>query len=162
MTTVNEKPSDVVEIENWLNAKNYKINANSEEDNINYLEATKEYNSHSFELKIEYERERSTVFLCIHCLEPIKSSNYSLCMEFLNHLNDCKSKVKYTLHPDANTLSVSTVIPFANWEVHDWIFTHDLEIHESPLLKELGKIYSLLVEEDICLQGMRERIKFYL
>ena len=77
-------PSDVTEIQNWLNPEFYNITTRYKPDNIYIINALREHDDNVFELNIEYCCERTTILLTMHCLEEINPENYYFCIAVIN------------------------------------------------------------------------------
>ena len=143
-----------------MNENGYTIRVNSEEDDINYLEATKQNYSNRFELKIKYEKLAKHRFSFYPSLKLDKSNKYPPCVEFFNHLNANEPKMKYVLHPDSQTLSFTTSWVLPDCESNDEDSYMMLKLW-TLVLENLVTIASLLEEVEDESMGIDELQKRY-
>ena len=149
-------PSDVTEIQNWLNPEFYKITTRYKPDNIYIINALRGQDDNIFELNIEYSSERNTVLLIIHRLKEINPGKYNFCIELLNYLNVHKTESNFSINPLTMRLTCSEVIGFASYEAGSSELTDTLEICSTFAFRNLINI-SAILDENIGLQEAVER-----
>lgn len=134
---------NVQNIEEWQ--KEPEIVKVKMDNDVFHIWANITYKSIVHEVRIDYDKERSSTDILVKPLRPVSPMIRFYCVELLNHMNTENNNIKIAIHSDDRIYLTSSVV-FSKKEIENGEIIEGVQKLTSTLLDFSIKIHSTIEE----------------